>query len=651
MNYPLISEYIEAIKAAEDNLNQLSYLRPVLNGDGQPVMSSGNFAVVFKMKDEQTGKLHALKCFLKEQEGRAEAYKQITKELENVSSTFLTPIKYYEHELFVDSKATKDIEFPVLLMDWVEGVPLDKYVRDHIGLPYELELLTWNFKLMATWLLEQPFAHGDLKPDNIIVRDDGTMVLVDYDGMFVPAMEGQCARELGSPDFRHPQRTEQDFNKRIDDFPIVSIVLSLKAIALEPELLERYGAKDRLLFSEADYRELGNCRFVKDYFPSQSPELDMLYALFLMVWRDSKQVVNTISPIMEEALIQPVPPIEDNYLTKRTDEDRANAWKDEYGAVYSTDKKRLLGGPKTVFDYRILKGTLAIVDNAFYGRDYLQSVTIPNSVTQIGDGAFQCCYDLNSIVIPNSVTKIGKCAFYSCSELQSILIPNSVTQIGSFAFLNCGNLQSIAIPDSVTQIGDGTFQDCHRLQSIVIPDSVKQIGDGAFQDCHKLQSIVIPDSVTRIGNAAFGFCENLQSMVIPNSVTEIGEEAFKDCIRLQSIAISESVTQIGRFAFLNCSSLQSIVIPDSVTEIGDSAFSGCENLQSIVIPESITKISDKAFFSCKSIQSIVIPDSVKQIGDGAFYWCDNLRSIVIPKGSKEKFQELLPDYKHLLREQ
>ena len=345
MNYPLISEYIEAIKAAEDNLNQLSYLRPVMNDDGQPVMSSGNFAVVFKMKDEQTGKLHALKCFLKKQEGRAEAYKEIAKELENVSSTFLTPIKYYENELFVDSNATEDIEFPVLLMDWVEGVPLDKYVRDNIDDAYELELLTWNFKLMATWLLEQPFAHGDLKPDNIIVRDDGTMVLVDYDGMYVPAMEGQCARELGSPDFRHPQRTEQDFDKRIDDFPIVSIALSLKAIALEPELLERYGAKDRLLFSEADYRDLGNCSFVKEHFPSQSPELDMLYALFLLVWRDSKQQGNSISAIMETAIRQPELPIENTYLTEVTREDLANAWVDEYGAKYSADRKRLLKGP------------------------------------------------------------------------------------------------------------------------------------------------------------------------------------------------------------------------------------------------------------------------------------------------------------------
>ena len=114
MNYPLISEYVEAIKAAEENFNLLNYLRPVLGEDGEPVMTSGNFAIVFKMKDERTGKLHAVKCFLREQEGRAEAYRMIAEELAHVNSTFLTPIKYLDKELFVDSSNSEDSEFPVL---------------------------------------------------------------------------------------------------------------------------------------------------------------------------------------------------------------------------------------------------------------------------------------------------------------------------------------------------------------------------------------------------------------------------------------------------------------------------------------------------------------------------------------------------------
>lgn len=286
MNYPLISEYIESIKLAEDNFDELSYLRPVLDADGQPVMSSGNFAVVFKMKDEREGKLYAVKCFLKEQEGRAEGYKLIADELEFVSSNYLTPIKYLEKELFVDTKNSDENEFPVLLMDWVEGITLDKYLRENLDNQYALEMLAYRFSQLAQWLIFQPFAHGDLKPDNILVREDGTLVLVDYDGMYVPAMKGQKARELGSPDFRHPLRTDGDFDERIDDFSLVTILLSLKAISVNPALLEEYGATDRLIFSEMDYRSLSECEKIAKLLALNNLDINRLLGLLLLVYSE-----------------------------------------------------------------------------------------------------------------------------------------------------------------------------------------------------------------------------------------------------------------------------------------------------------------------------------------------------------------------------
>ena len=111
--------------------------------------------------------------------------------------------------------------------------------------------------------MNQPFAHGDLKPDNILVKEDGSLVLVDYDGMFDPAMQGQKARELGSPDFRNPSRTEKDFDNDIDTFPIISILLSLELLIDNKVYLSKYGAEDRLLFSEEDYRNIENSKIYK----------------------------------------------------------------------------------------------------------------------------------------------------------------------------------------------------------------------------------------------------------------------------------------------------------------------------------------------------------------------------------------------------
>ena len=255
MNFPLLKEYIEAI-AEPDDFKTQSSLVPVLTADGKPVFSSGAFAVVFKMRDTLTGECKALKCFLREQERRNESYGLISEELDYVQTPFLTSIKYLEQELYVDAQSTDENWFPVVLMDWVEGVPLDKYVKEKYADRKAMSLLAYNFGRLAEWLLTQPFAHGDLKPDNILVKPDGSLVLVDYDGVFVPAMKGWSARENGSPAFRHPQREQQPFDVTIDDFSLCSIMLSLLSLLQNPSLIKYVGQGDRLLFSEEDYVQI-----------------------------------------------------------------------------------------------------------------------------------------------------------------------------------------------------------------------------------------------------------------------------------------------------------------------------------------------------------------------------------------------------------
>jgi len=289
MNYPSISDYIEALRDAEDSLSKLKDLRLVYDGQGHPIMSSGNFAVVFKMQ-APTGKYYALKCFLRDQEERSERYRLITEELQYVQSTYLVKFRYLESELFVDVPNTGGEEYPVLLMDWVDGVPLDQYlktiIKTIIDKSYEEDLLAYRFSLLARWLVTQPFAHGDLKPDNICVRDDGSLVLLDYDGMYVPALSGRKPLEQGSPHYRHPLRSTLPFDEHIDDYSLSLILLSLRAIALDETLYVRYSSHEYLLLSEQDqlnpytspvFKELNRLVLSLDFIDSYHTYLKSLH--------------------------------------------------------------------------------------------------------------------------------------------------------------------------------------------------------------------------------------------------------------------------------------------------------------------------------------------------------------------------------------
>ena len=644
MQYPLISEYLAAIREANDNLDKLSHLVPVLDKYGEPYRSSGAFAVVFKMKDEHTGKCYALKCFTEEQEGRAEAYRQIAEELEFVDSPYITSVKYLEKELFVDSNC-EDEEFPVLLMDWIEGETMETYVAANYTDTHAMSMLCYRFCKMAAWLRSQSFAHGDIKPDNIMVRPDGTLTLVDYDGMFVPAMKGQKSPTVGTKDFSHPLRTIDDFDETIDDFALASIALSLKAISLNPSLLDEYGASDRLLFSAADYIDLSKSKtFTALQGLLADEEARTLMSMFLLA-----SAKKNLSMCSFRLFGLQKPKEEEVWSTEVTDEDLKNAVEDEFGVKYSKDWKRLLRKPKSLRGkYSIRKGVKVIGNGAFFWCESLTSINIPNSVTTIGNGAFSRCSSLISINIPNSVTTIGNGAFSRCSSLISINMPNSVTTIGRGAFSRCNSLTSITIPNSVVTIIGNPFYFWYgnlyneskafiyedhvlfnknkttliayiaREKNYTIPNSVTTIGEGAFKGCHFLTSIKIPNSVTTIGEGAFNGCYSLTSINIPNSVTTIGKLAFNGCYSLTSINIPNSVTTIENRAFIDCKSLTSINIPNSVTTIGESAFACCRSLIRINIPNSVTTIGKCAFYSCRRLPSHIKSDIRQRFGEKVF---------------------------------
>ena len=616
MQYPLISEYVKAIQDASDNLEQLAYLTPVLDDHGEPYRSSGAFAVVFKMLDKSTGKYYALKCFTEEQQGRAEAYRQIADELDLLDSPYITSVKYMEKELFVDSQCEED-EFPVLLMDWVDGETMEAYIAANYRNQSAMLMLSYRFGKMAAWLRTQSFSHGDIKPDNIIVRPDGSLTLVDYDGMFVPSMKGSQSPTIGTRDFSHPLRTVDDFDESIDDFSLASIALSLKAISMKSTLLDIYGASDRLLFSENDYRNPSNSKVISALQELMcDKDFCTLYSLFMLALARKELSACSFRLFVGEKpiLLQTI----EDISTEVTEDEWNEAFIDEKGVKYSKDGRKLLKAPQELKGcYSIKEGIRIICDRAFDWCCSLSNIVIPDSVTKIGDSVFSSCSSLSSIVISDGITSIGDSAFSGCRSLSNIVIPASVTSIGDRVFYNCKSLKSIVISDGITSIGDLAFADCWSLSNIVIPASVTSIGKRAFRYCRFLSSIVIPASVTSIEQGSFSCCRSLSRIVIPASVTSIEQGAFSGCSSLSNIDIPNSVTSIEKEAFYYCGSLSSIVIPASVTSIGNRAFANCGSLSSIDIPDSVTSIGSEAFAGC-NFSNNVKQELISRFGDKIF---------------------------------
>ena len=280
-----------------------------------------------------------------------------------------------------------------------------------------------------------------------------------------------------------------------------------------------------------------------------------------------------------------------------------------------------------------------------------------------------------------TVTSIRYSAFYSCDSLTSVSIPDSVEQIGTNLFVGCSKLKTISvspdhpyfatidgvlfrkadkalisypagiksstytIPQGIAVIGDSAFFACSSLTSVSFPDSVTSIGDEAFALCSSLTSVSIPDSVTSIGDAAFHSCKSLTSVSIPNSVEQIGTNPFAFCSKLKTISVSPEhlyFATIDGVLFRKADkalisypagiSSSTYTIPQGITAIGDGAFSSCSSLTSVSIPDSVTSIGDCAFGSCTSLTSVSIPDSVTSIGDYAFDNCPNL-TLTVPRNS------------------
>lgn len=247
-------------------------------------------------------------------------------------------------------------------------------------------------------------------------------------------------------------------------------------------------------------------------------------------------------------------------------------------------------------------------------------------VTALADDVFNAadkhCEGITSISIPESVTSIGEKAFFYCENLTSVNVPAQVTEIKLMTFSCCKSLTSIKLPEGLTTIGSVAFDECTSLKNIYIPEGVTSIGNSAFGNCSSLKSINLPENLETTGDKVFMNCTNLKSIMLPKGVKEIGDHMFDGCSSLASVIIPAGVTKIGHWAFFNCTNLASVTIPESVASIGSEAFNGCSNLS--VVNCSIRDIVsiNSLTFSNRANASLYVYEDVAEDYRTAQYWQD-----------------------------
>ena len=250
------------------------------------------------------------------------------------------------------------------------------------------------------------------------------------------------------------------------------------------------------------------------------------------------------------------------------------------------------------------------------------------TLVSVPDSVFENCSALTDVKL-SSVAKIGERAFSGCIGLKEIILPQSLTEIGEYAF-NKTALASITLPQSIDKVGNGWFSGCKYLETVNFDGKIKEIGESAFSSCISLKNIEIPSSVVSIGNSAFNSCTSLKNIEIPSSVVSIGKFAFIGCSALSEVLFNEGLKTIGESAFHSCKSLSSVQWPLSLEEIGASAFAHT-SFPEIYVPKSI-KQGSKVFARSYGTRSMLnstgldsfidafIPNSIDTLEYAALKW-------------------------------
>lgn len=309
-------------------------------------------------------------------------------------------------------------------------------------------------------------------------------------------------------------------------------------------------------------------------------------------------------------------------------------------------KYLLDGGKASVMQQSGLTGDIVIPETVRHGNtDYtvttvqsnafkdneITSISLPNTISVMGDACFESCSRLESVTLPAGLTSLGNSCFYDCRNLASVTLPEGIEELGYQCFYGCTSLESVVLPGSLRTIGNNCFYDCSALKSVTFGGSIGALPEKCFYGCTSLESIALPEGVKELGENCFYRCSNLASVTLPESITRLADFCFAECTSLSSITLPNSITDMGFRCFFRCSGLESVTLPEGITLLPSNCFESCSSLVSVNLPGSILSLGSDCFISCTSLSSITLPEGLEMISGRCFYRCTSLTSIKLPR--------------------
>jgi serine/threonine protein kinase len=549
MLYPTYTEYIDQINTALDTYKHLQVVR---KADGEPFYYTGNYSIVFKMQEAATQKYFAVKCFTRGHAQLIAQYQQISKCLGAITSPHLLSFEFLEKELFIDSKQTTDNEFACVVMEWAEGTPLMPALREACSKAdiITLKKIYQAFITLSQWLLAQPFAHGDLKPDNLIWNGTTeTLQLVDYDGCYIPNSRINQAMEQGSSGYSHPQRASQGFDKHIDDFSILVMVLSLKALYIQPSLFAQFNNDTDILLTQSDYANWNNSKVNIELqaLATQDATMPILLGLLHSTILQKEAKVDLLDQILEK-------------LKGEKQDMTIGEWWTDLDALVQENTTLFLNG-----DYEPL-----------WRGDIINCLISVHEISNV-----TCRGDLENLKHLKYLTSLTSLEIYNCKNLSDISALQYLTSLTNLEIYGCENLSDISALQYLTSLTDLEIYGCENLSNISALRYLTSLTSLTIDRCENISDISALQYLTSLTSLRIYNCPNISDISALQYLTSLTRLRIWSFDNISDISVLQDLTSLTSLSIYNCPNISDISALQDLDKIRTIQLLSNENLPNI----------------------------------------------------------------------